>query len=119
MCLCAFVDVHVYMHLGVCACIQCHVWVCICVRTCVGVCMCMCENVIIVLYKLYINTCRAQTDNQNLRDIIGGMEKEHSKSMNKIQQQYEAKVEKAGCFSTMSKDRCECFLIRYVKIMLI
>ena len=37
---------------------------------------------------------RAQTDNQSLRDIIGGMEKEHSKNMNKIQMQYEAKVEK-------------------------
>ena len=44
---------------------------------------------------------RAQTDNQNLRDIIGGMEKEHSKNMNKIQLQYEAKVEKASCSSSI------------------
>ena len=39
---------------------------------------------------------RAQTENQSLRDIISGMEKEHSKNMNKIQMQYEAKVEKVS-----------------------
>ena len=44
---------------------------------------------------------RAHTENQNLRDIIGGMEKEHSKNMSKIQLQYEAKVEKASCRSSI------------------
>ena len=44
---------------------------------------------------------RAHTENQNLRDIIGGMEKEHSKNMSKIQLQYEAKVEKASRHSSI------------------
>lgn len=56
---------------------------------------------------------RAQTDNQNLRDIIGGMEKEHSKNMNKIQLQYEAKVEKVSCFSYLAMmSLAACFNIQ-------
>ena len=55
--------------------------------------MCSCTQAWSILFY------RAQTENQSLRDIIGGMEKEHSKNMNKIQMQYEAKVEKVGCLA--------------------
>lgn len=51
---------------------------------------------------VYYLNYRTQAENQNLRDIISGMEKEHNKNMSKIQLQYEAKVDKASCHGSIA-----------------